>query len=162
MCRKALARAQLLCGSESVRTRTNQTSAAFPFVPAVSASCPRMWPAAVTSHPACFLPVIFQQSPSSSGSVFGSGSAGRGGGFFSGLGGKPSQDAANKNPFSSASGGFGSTAAPSKWRKFSQPRHPKCQGHPRGVINASLTSIGQKGLEGPFKIPYPHGFLALT
>ncbi|XP_055964816.1 nuclear pore complex protein Nup214 isoform X1 [Sorex fumeus] len=47
---------------------------------------------------------------SSSSSVFGSGSTGRGGGFFSGLGGKPSQDAANKNPFSSASGGFGSTA----------------------------------------------------
>ena len=40
------------------------------------------------------------------------------GGFFSGLGGKPSQDAANKNPFSSASGGFGSTATPSKFRNF--------------------------------------------
>ncbi|XP_032113516.1 nuclear pore complex protein Nup214 isoform X2 [Sapajus apella] len=55
--------------------------------------------------------VFGQQSSSSSGSVFGSGNTGRGGGFFSGLGGKPSQDAANKNPFSSASGGFGSTAA---------------------------------------------------
>ncbi|XP_077823559.1 nuclear pore complex protein Nup214 isoform X10 [Macaca mulatta] len=54
--------------------------------------------------------VFGQQSSSSSGSVFGSGNTGRGGGFFSGLGGKPSQDAANKNPFSSASGGFGSTA----------------------------------------------------
>ncbi|XP_031510508.1 nuclear pore complex protein Nup214 isoform X5 [Papio anubis] len=53
--------------------------------------------------------VFGQQSSSSSGSVFGSGNTGRGGGFFSGLGGKPSQDAANKNPFSSASGGFGST-----------------------------------------------------
>lgn len=56
--------------------------------------------------------VFGQQSPSSSGGVFGSGGAGRGGGFFSGLGGKPSQDAANKNPFSAASGGFGSTATP--------------------------------------------------
>ncbi|KAG5835214.1 hypothetical protein ANANG_G00269800 [Anguilla anguilla] len=36
------------------------------------------------------------------------GSAGAGGGFFSGLGGKPSEDAANKNPFgSTTSGGFG-------------------------------------------------------
>uniref|UniRef100_A0A8C0NEK1 Nuclear pore complex protein Nup214 n=1 Tax=Canis lupus familiaris TaxID=9615 RepID=A0A8C0NEK1_CANLF len=56
---------------------------------------------------------VFGQQPSSSGSVFGSGNTGRGGGFFSGLGGKPSQDAANKNPFSSASGGFGSAATPS-------------------------------------------------
>ncbi|XP_006164396.1 nuclear pore complex protein Nup214 isoform X4 [Tupaia chinensis] len=55
---------------------------------------------------------VFGQSSSSSSSVFGSGSTARGGGFFSGLGGKPSQDAANKNPFSSASGGFGSTATP--------------------------------------------------
>ncbi|XP_059514329.1 nuclear pore complex protein Nup214 isoform X3 [Myotis daubentonii] len=62
--------------------------------------------------------VFGQQSPSSSGSVFGSGSAGRGGGFFSGLGGKPSQDAANKNPFSSASGGFGSTATPNTSNLF--------------------------------------------
>ncbi|XP_054440189.1 nuclear pore complex protein Nup214 isoform X2 [Pteronotus mesoamericanus] len=53
---------------------------------------------------------VFGQPSSSSGSVFGSGSTARGGGFFSGLGGKPSQDAANKNPFSSTSGGFGSTA----------------------------------------------------
>ncbi|NXU99741.1 NU214 protein, partial [Cettia cetti] len=45
------------------------------------------------------------------GSLFGAGSGGRGGGFFSGLGGKPSQDAANKNPFSSSSGGFGSAAS---------------------------------------------------
>ncbi|KFP63594.1 Nuclear pore complex protein Nup214, partial [Cariama cristata] len=45
------------------------------------------------------------------GGLFGSGSGGRGGGFFSGLGGKPSQDAANKNPFSSSSGGFGSATS---------------------------------------------------
>ncbi|XP_039718814.1 nuclear pore complex protein Nup214 isoform X3 [Pteropus medius] len=62
--------------------------------------------------------VFGQQPPSSSGSVFGSGSTGRGGGFFSGLGGKPSQDAANKNPFSSASGGFGSTTTPNTSNLF--------------------------------------------
>uniref|UniRef100_A0A8D0HC36 Nuclear pore complex protein Nup214 n=1 Tax=Sphenodon punctatus TaxID=8508 RepID=A0A8D0HC36_SPHPU len=55
--------------------------------------------------------VFGQQPPSSSGGLFGSGSGGRGGGFFSGLGGKPSQDAANKNPFSSAGVGFGSTSS---------------------------------------------------
>ncbi|XP_077003335.1 nuclear pore complex protein Nup214 isoform X2 [Tamandua tetradactyla] len=61
---------------------------------------------------------VFGQPSSSSGSVFGSGNGGRGGGFFSGLGGKPSQDAANKNPFSSASGGFGSTATPNTSNLF--------------------------------------------
>ncbi|XP_068770356.1 nuclear pore complex protein Nup214 isoform X4 [Struthio camelus] len=54
---------------------------------------------------------VFGQPSSSSGGLFGAGSGGRGGGFFSGLGGKPSQDAANKNPFSSSSGGFGSAAS---------------------------------------------------
>lgn len=55
-----------------------------------------------------------QQQPPSGGSVFGSSPASAsgtnaGGGFFSGLGGKPSEDAANKNPFgtSSTTGGFG-------------------------------------------------------
>nr|XP_060464323.1 nuclear pore complex protein Nup214 isoform X2 [Panthera onca] len=61
---------------------------------------------------------VFGQQPSSSGSVFGSGNTGRGGGFFSGLGGKPSLDAANKNPFSSASGGFGSAATPNTSNLF--------------------------------------------
>ncbi|KAM8743568.1 nuclear pore complex protein Nup214 isoform 2-T2 [Acanthopagrus schlegelii] len=58
-----------------------------------------------------------QQQPSSGGSLFGSSSANAagsaaGGGFFSGLGGKPSEDAANKNPFGApaAGGGFGQPA----------------------------------------------------
>lgn len=62
--------------------------------------------------------VFGQPSSSSGGGMFGSGNTGRGGGFFSGLGGKPSQDAANKNPFSSASGGFGSTATPNTSNLF--------------------------------------------
>lgn len=56
----------------------------------------------------------FQQQPQSGGSLFGSSPANArgtnaGGGFFSGLGGKPSEGAANKNPFgtSSTTGGFG-------------------------------------------------------
>ncbi|XP_061460397.1 nuclear pore complex protein Nup214 isoform X2 [Rhineura floridana] len=57
---------------------------------------------------------LFGQQTSSSGGLFGSGSsAGRTGGFFSGLGGKPSHEAANKNPFSPTSGGFGSSATQS-------------------------------------------------
>ncbi|XP_058238936.1 nuclear pore complex protein Nup214 isoform X3 [Hemibagrus wyckioides] len=56
---------------------------------------------------------VFGQ-PSSSGSLFGSGapssSSSSGGGFFSGLGGKPSEDAANKNPFGSTNtSAFGQT-----------------------------------------------------
>uniref|UniRef100_A0A5F8H895 Nuclear pore complex protein Nup214 n=1 Tax=Monodelphis domestica TaxID=13616 RepID=A0A5F8H895_MONDO len=67
--------------------------------------------------------VFGQQSSSSSGNLFGSGSTGRGVGFFSGLGGKPSQDAANKNPFSSASGGFGSATTPSKLKELDNARY---------------------------------------
>ena len=61
--------------------------------------------------------LLQQQQPSSGGSLFGSSSANAagsaaGGGFFSGLGGKPSEDAANKNPFGApaAGGGFGQPA----------------------------------------------------
>uniref|UniRef100_A0A7M4EB22 Nuclear pore complex protein Nup214 n=1 Tax=Crocodylus porosus TaxID=8502 RepID=A0A7M4EB22_CROPO len=54
-----------------------------------------------------------QQPSSSSGALFGSGSGGRSGELFSGLGGKPSQDAANKNPFGSSGAGFGSTTSQS-------------------------------------------------
>ncbi|XP_021458147.2 nuclear pore complex protein Nup214 isoform X1 [Oncorhynchus mykiss] len=57
---------------------------------------------------------VFGQQPSSGVGLFGSssatvaGSQQAGGGFFSGLGGKPSEDAANKNPFgtTAATGGF--------------------------------------------------------
>ncbi|XP_029468842.1 nuclear pore complex protein Nup214 isoform X2 [Rhinatrema bivittatum] len=55
----------------------------------------------------------FVQQPSSAGGLFGASSVGRGCGFFSGLGGKPSQEAANKNPFSSSGTGFGSSATSS-------------------------------------------------
>ncbi|XP_056289332.1 nuclear pore complex protein Nup214 isoform X3 [Pseudoliparis swirei] len=61
--------------------------------------------------------VFGQQQPSSGGTLFGlnpanpAGSA-AGGGFFTGLGGKPSEDAANKNPFgtNAPTGGFGQPA----------------------------------------------------
>ncbi|GLD71913.1 nuclear pore complex protein Nup214-like protein [Lates japonicus] len=61
--------------------------------------------------------VFGQQQPSSGGGLFGSSSANTagsaaGGGFFSGLGGKPTEEAANKNPFGTAAstGGFGQSA----------------------------------------------------
>ncbi|KAG7237350.1 hypothetical protein INR49_032473 [Caranx melampygus] len=72
-------------------------------------------------------PVFGQQSssgsvfgqPSSGGSLFGSSAASTagsstGGGFFSGLGGKPTEEAANKNPFgtTASTGGFGQSAQP--------------------------------------------------
>lgn len=65
---------------------------------------------------------ISQQQPSS-GSLFGSSSANTavssgGGGFFSGLGGKPSEDAANKNPFgtTSSTGVFGQSGQTGRLR----------------------------------------------
>ncbi|KAF7688462.1 hypothetical protein HF521_013269 [Silurus meridionalis] len=59
---------------------------------------------------------VFGQ-PASGGSLFGSAApntpSASGGGFFSGLGGKPSEDAANKNPFgSSNTGAFGQNSQP--------------------------------------------------
>ncbi|XP_053329266.1 nuclear pore complex protein Nup214 [Spea bombifrons] len=60
---------------------------------------------------------IFGQ-PSSSGGLFGSSSAASSGGFFSGLGGKPSQEAANKNPFGASTSGFGSSGSPNATSLF--------------------------------------------
>ncbi|XP_040208998.1 nuclear pore complex protein Nup214 isoform X2 [Rana temporaria] len=45
---------------------------------------------------------VFGQAPATGGGLFGTSGNSTGGGFFSGLGGKPSQEAANKNPFGSA------------------------------------------------------------
>ncbi|KAM3911357.1 nuclear pore complex protein Nup214 isoform 3-T3 [Leptodactylus fuscus] len=57
---------------------------------------------------------VFGQQPSASsgGSLFGASStASGGGGFFSGLGGKPSQEAANKNPFGSSGAAFSASGS---------------------------------------------------
>ncbi|XP_073496808.1 nuclear pore complex protein Nup214 isoform X2 [Phyllobates terribilis] len=55
---------------------------------------------------------VFGQS-ATSGGLFGASNSGSGsGGFFSGLGGKPSQEAANKNPFGSSAAAFGSSGPP--------------------------------------------------
>ncbi len=66
----------------------------------------------------------FCDQAQSGGSLFGSntGNTSSGSGFFSGLGGKPSEDAANKNPFGApAAGGFGqpgNTGAHSLLQKY--------------------------------------------
>lgn len=52
--------------------------------------------------------IWFCDQAQSGGSLFGSSAGNTSSGFFSGLGGKPSEDAANKNPFGApAAGGFG-------------------------------------------------------
>ncbi|XP_072268454.1 nuclear pore complex protein Nup214 isoform X2 [Pyxicephalus adspersus] len=57
---------------------------------------------------------VFGQASSSGGGLFGPGStSASSGGFFSGLGGKPSQEAANKNPFGASNTGFGSPSSAS-------------------------------------------------
>ena len=121
-------------------------------VPSAQLRAPALWPGPALlrglSSSRLPVPFVFQQSSSSSGSVFGSGNAGRGGGFFSGLGGKPSQDAANKNPFSSASGGFGSTATPSKFRNFPGLWVPWCHCHSPGSIRASVTRVAKEERSG--------------
>lgn len=122
--------------------------------PAANVACCWIMPSHPSSPPA---PVVFQQSSTPGTSVFGSGNTARGGGFFSGLGGKPSQDAANKNPFGSTSGGFGSTATPSKWQEFSQSLRPECQGL-RDTFQASGSRhSGSGSFSGLCEVPCDHG-----
>ena len=58
-CQKALCRAWPPCGCECTHSRTNQASPPFPCVPAVRASCPRMWPLTLSR----FLPLLFFSNP---------------------------------------------------------------------------------------------------
>ncbi|XP_068104960.1 nuclear pore complex protein Nup214 isoform X2 [Hyperolius riggenbachi] len=61
---------------------------------------------------------VFGQA-SSTGGLFGASSGSTaGGGFFSGLGGKPSQEAANKNPFGAAGTAFGASGSPNNPNLF--------------------------------------------
>ncbi|XP_041914802.1 LOW QUALITY PROTEIN: nuclear pore complex protein Nup214 [Alosa sapidissima] len=89
---------------------------------------------------------IFGQAPSS-GSLFGAGSAASApppSGFFSGLGGKPSEDAANKNPFGATTGGPG----------FGQPNQAGSSGlfGNSGAKNFSFggSSFGEQKPSGTF------------
>nr|XP_015798302.2 nuclear pore complex protein Nup214 isoform X1 [Nothobranchius furzeri] len=91
---------------------TTPSSSGFSFSQPSGFGCPA---APVFGQQSSSSNVFGQQQSSTGGGLFGSGSAGTaggaagGGGFFSGLGGKPSEDAANKNPFGSSpsAGAFG-------------------------------------------------------
>ncbi|XP_026111257.1 nuclear pore complex protein Nup214-like isoform X3 [Carassius auratus] len=111
---------------------------------------------------------VFGQTQSS-GSLFGSntGNPSSGSGFFSGLGGKPSEDAANKNPFGSpATGGFGqpiNTAPPNLFgssgaKGLSFGSSPFGEQKPSGSFSSSTGSVAAQGF-GSFSTPTkPAGF----
>uniref|UniRef100_A0A8C7XN35 Nuclear pore complex protein Nup214 n=1 Tax=Oryzias sinensis TaxID=183150 RepID=A0A8C7XN35_9TELE len=108
------------------------------------------------------LTIFVQQQPSTGGGLFGQSSTGAAtsssGGFFSGLGGKPSEDAANKNPFgTTASTGvfgqrpnslFGSSSA--KTFGFGQPSFGEQK--PSGTFSTGGGSVACQGF-GSFSTP---------
>ncbi|XP_049321761.1 nuclear pore complex protein Nup214 isoform X2 [Astyanax mexicanus] len=112
--------------------------------------------------------VFGQQQPSSGGSLFGSGPgnpAPTGGGFFSGLGGKPSEDAANKNPFgTNPTGGFGQTNQPgstslfgnSGAKAFGFGSNTFGEQKPSGTFSAGGGSVAAQGF-GSFSTPAKTG-----
>ncbi|XP_070780296.1 nuclear pore complex protein Nup214 [Enoplosus armatus] len=115
---------------------------------------------------------VFGQ-PSSGGSLFGSSSANTAGstaagGFFSGLGGKPSEDAANKNPFgaAAATGGFGqptqtgsnSLFGNSGAKAFGFGQSSFGEQKPSGTFSTGAGSVAAQGF-GSFSTPTkPGGF----
>ncbi|KAM8871707.1 nuclear pore complex protein Nup214 [Synchiropus picturatus] len=117
---------------------------------------------------------VFGQPQASTGAgLFGSSSANQsststGGGFFSGLGGKPSDEAANKNPFgaTSSTGGFGQSALtgtnslfgnpPAKPMGFGQSTFGEQK--PTGTFSTGGASVASQGF-GSFSTPTkPGGF----
>ncbi|KAM9821041.1 nuclear pore complex protein Nup214 [Neosynchiropus ocellatus] len=117
---------------------------------------------------------VFGQPQASTGSgLFGSSSTNQsgsstGGGFFSGLGGKPSDEAANKNPFGATSspGGFGQSALagtnslfgnpPAKPMGFGQSTFGEQK--PTGTFSTGGASVASQGF-GSFSTPTkPGGF----
>ncbi|XP_033951504.1 nuclear pore complex protein Nup214 isoform X2 [Pseudochaenichthys georgianus] len=112
-----------------------------------------------------------QQQPSSGGNLFGSSSANTagqtaGGGFFSGLGGKPSEEAANKNPFGTGAspGGFGQpaqTGAPSLFgtssaKSFDFGQSSFGEQKPSGTFTTGAGSVAAQGF-GSFSSPAKSG-----
>uniref|UniRef100_A0A665WPM8 Nuclear pore complex protein Nup214 n=1 Tax=Echeneis naucrates TaxID=173247 RepID=A0A665WPM8_ECHNA len=115
---------------------------------------------------------VFGQ-PSTGGSLFGSTSANAagssaGGGFFSGLGGKPTEEAANKNPFgtTSSTGGFGQSAQTgtsslfgnSGAKSFAFGQSSFGEQKPSGTFTTGGGSVASQGF-GSFSTPTkPGGF----
>uniref|UniRef100_A0A7N8WZZ2 Nuclear pore complex protein Nup214 n=1 Tax=Mastacembelus armatus TaxID=205130 RepID=A0A7N8WZZ2_9TELE len=115
--------------------------------------------------------VFGQQQPSSGGSLFGSSSANVAGtsvgvGFFSGLGGKPTEEAANKNPFgtTAATGGFGQSAQTgtsslfgnSGAKTFSFGQTPFGEQKSSGTFSTGGGSVASQGF-GSFSTPTKSG-----
>uniref|UniRef100_A0A3Q3M6R7 Nuclear pore complex protein Nup214 n=1 Tax=Mastacembelus armatus TaxID=205130 RepID=A0A3Q3M6R7_9TELE len=113
---------------------------------------------------------VFGQ-PSSGGSLFGSSSANVAGtsvgvGFFSGLGGKPTEEAANKNPFgtTAATGGFGQSAQTgtsslfgnSGAKTFSFGQTPFGEQKSSGTFSTGGGSVASQGF-GSFSTPTKSG-----
>ncbi|XP_040298019.1 nuclear pore complex protein Nup214 isoform X2 [Bufo bufo] len=99
-------------GSAGSSATTTTSSSVFGFVQ--SAGFPSSSSGSIFGQSQNTGPSLFAQSSSSSGSLFGASSGASGsGGFFSGLGGKPSQEAANKNPFGSPGAAFGAPGSSS-------------------------------------------------
>uniref|UniRef100_A0A096LWA4 Nuclear pore complex protein Nup214 n=1 Tax=Poecilia formosa TaxID=48698 RepID=A0A096LWA4_POEFO len=110
--------------------------------------------------------------PSSGSSLFGSASANAAGsssgGFFSGLGGKPSEDAANKNPFgaTASTGGFGQPAqsgsnnlfgnSGAKAFGFGQSSSAFGDQKPSGTFSTGAGSVASQGF-GSFSSPTKSG-----
>ncbi|KAF1377608.1 hypothetical protein PFLUV_G00202540 [Perca fluviatilis] len=114
---------------------------------------------------------VFGQQPSSGGTLFGSNSANTagsaaGGGFFSGLGGKPSEDAANKNPFGTnvSTGGFGQPAQTgantlfgnSGAKTFGFGQSSFGEQKPSGTFSTGAGSVASQGF-GSFSSPAKSG-----
>ncbi|XP_039517815.1 nuclear pore complex protein Nup214 isoform X1 [Pimephales promelas] len=125
-----------------------------------------------TSSSAVFVqqPSVFGQAQAQSGAgLFGSsaGNTSSGSGFFSGLGGKPSEDAANKNPFGApAAGGFGQQIntgpanlfGSSGAKAFSFSNSSFGEQKPSGSFSAGAGSVSTQGF-GSFSTPTkPAGF----
>ncbi|XP_060613143.2 nuclear pore complex protein Nup214 [Anolis sagrei] len=86
---------------------------------------------------------LFGQQPAPGAGLFGSAGSGRGGGFFSGLGGKPSQEAANKNPFGAGGSAFGSSATQSTSSLFGNSG-AKAFGFGSPAATAAPSSFGEQ------------------
>uniref|UniRef100_A0A8C9XKS1 Nuclear pore complex protein Nup214 n=1 Tax=Sander lucioperca TaxID=283035 RepID=A0A8C9XKS1_SANLU len=115
--------------------------------------------------------LLLSLQPSSGGTLFGSNSANTagsaaGGGFFSGLGGKPSEDAANKNPFgtSVSTGGFGQPAqtgantlfGSSGAKTFGFGQSSFGEQKPSGTFSTGAGSVASQGF-GSFSSPAKSG-----
>ncbi|XP_034752365.1 nuclear pore complex protein Nup214 isoform X5 [Etheostoma cragini] len=148
---------------------TTSSSTGFSFAQPSAFGCSSATP--VFGQQASSGSVFGQQQPSSGGTLFGSNSANTagsaaGGGFFSGLGGKPSEDAANKNPFgtSVSTGGFGQPAQTgantlfgnSGAKTFGFGQSSFGEQKPSGTFSTGAGSVASQGF-GSFSSPAKSG-----